>query len=65
MDALDLIVKKLDDIDNKLDKVMTNNHRVDKRVVRLEAKAKYIYTMGFLFVTTMLTYLKKVLSGDA
>ena len=64
MDALDLIAKQLGDLNKKMDIVVDKNHRLDKRVVRLESKAKYIYTTCAVFLTTMVTYLKTKFFGS-
>ena len=64
MEALDLIVKKLDNIEEKLDAHIDKGHKLDTRVVRLESKAKYIYTMCLAFITAAGTYLKTKFFGS-
>lgn len=63
MDALDVIAKQLGDLNKKMDKVIDRNHSLDKRVVRLESKAKYIYTMCATCLVAAASYLKTKLFG--
>lgn len=58
MEALDLIAKQLGDLNAKMDIVVEKNHKLDKRVVRLESKAKYIYTMCAAVFIAAGNYLK-------
>lgn len=65
MEALDLIVKKLESMDEKLDRVIEKNHKLDKRVVGLESKAKYIYMIVAAVFASGISYIKAKFFGEA